>query len=80
MPNTSFTIHLEPAEEGGFIVHVPGLPEVNTCGDTEAEAMEMAKEASELVLEHRAARGVSIDPQSMQILRTVTVAIPEPLA
>ena len=42
--------------------------------------MEMAKEAIELVLEHRAARGVSIDPQSMQILRTVTVAIPEPLA
>ena len=53
----TYTIVLEPAEEGGFIVHVPALPEVATCGDTEDEALAMAREAIELVLEHRLSRG-----------------------
>jgi antitoxin HicB len=47
---------MEPAEEGGFIVHVPALPEVATCGDTEDEALAMARQAIELVLEHRLSR------------------------
>jgi predicted RNase H-like HicB family nuclease len=76
MPSTTFTIHLEPAEEGGFIVTVPGLPEVNTCGDTEEEALAMAKEAIELVLEHRAASGDLNDPARLQRLRTVKVSTP----
>jgi antitoxin HicB len=33
-----YSVVLEPAEEGGFIVHVPALPEICTEGDTEAEA------------------------------------------
>ena len=56
----TYTIVLEPAEEGGFIVHVPALPEVATCGDTEDEALAMAREAIELVLEHRLSRGEDI--------------------
>jgi antitoxin HicB len=58
----TYTIVLEPAEEGGYIVHVPALPEVATCGDTEAEAIQMAREAIELVLEHRASRGEDKPP------------------
>ena len=27
---------LEAMDEGGFLVHVPALPEVVTCGDTES--------------------------------------------
>ena len=42
----TYTIVLEPAEEGGFIVHVPALPEVATCGDTEDEALAMAAKPS----------------------------------
>lgn len=49
----TFTVVLEPAEEGGFIVHVPALPEVHTQGDTEAEALTMAAEAIELAIEQR---------------------------
>ena len=53
MNERSFTVILEPEPEGGFTVLVPGLPEVVTFGETEAEALEMAKEAIELALELR---------------------------
>jgi predicted RNase H-like HicB family nuclease len=29
----TFTVVLEPAEEGGFVVTVPALPEIGTQGD-----------------------------------------------
>ena len=35
----TFTVVLEPAEEGGFVVTVPALPEVGTQGETYDEAM-----------------------------------------
>ncbi len=53
----AYSVVLEPAEEGGFIVHVPALPEVCTEGDTEAEALAMAKDAIELVIASRIERG-----------------------
>ena len=56
----NFSVVLEPAEEGGFIVHVPALPEVCTEGDTEAEALAMAKDAIELVIASRLERGEPI--------------------
>jgi antitoxin HicB len=49
---------LEPQPEGGFTVHVPALPEVVTEGDTKDEAMEMARDAIELVLTHRKEHGL----------------------
>jgi antitoxin HicB len=56
----TYTIILEPMEEGGFLVRVPALPEVVTGGDTVDEALAMAKEAIELVLESRLERGEDI--------------------
>ncbi len=41
----SYTIHLEPAEEGGYVVTVPAIPGVVTEGDTYDEAVAMAKDA-----------------------------------
>ena len=35
----SFSVILEPQEDGGFTVLVPALPEVVTEGDTEEEAL-----------------------------------------
>jgi predicted RNase H-like HicB family nuclease len=72
----TYTIILEPAEEGGFIVHVPSLPEVSTCGDTEQEALEMAREAIELVLEHRMERGEEIPQEQEPQVRRLTVPVP----
>lgn len=56
----TYSVVLEPLEEGGFLVHVPALPEVVTGGDTEEEALAMARDAIELVLTSRAERGEDI--------------------
>jgi antitoxin HicB len=53
----TYTIILEPAEEGGYFITVPALPEVGTQGETRAEAMANAQEAIELVIAHRLALG-----------------------
>ena len=73
----TYTIILEPMEEGGFLVRVPALPEIVTCGDTEDEALAMAREAIELVLESRLERGEVIpeETNSPRVHRmTVSVA------
>jgi len=40
-----YTVVFEPAEEGGYVVHVPALPGLVTEGDTLDEARAMAREA-----------------------------------
>ncbi len=72
----TYTVFLEPMEEGGYLVHVPALPEVVTGGDTEEEAMAMAKEAIELVLESRRERGEEIPIETVKArMREVTVSL-----
>lgn len=72
----TYTIVLEPMEEGGFLVRVPSLPEVVTAGDTVDEALVMAKEAIELVLESRLERGEDIPKEVGKAqVREVTVSI-----
>ena len=70
----TFTIVLEPAEEGGFVVTVPALPELGTQGDTYEEAMVNAREAIELVVEDRLARGQSIPSDVRPHLERITIA------
>ena len=71
----SYTIVLEPAQEGGFVVTVPALPEVATCGDSDEEALANAREAIELVIEHRLSRGEDIPAEHATQIRKVTVSI-----
>jgi predicted RNase H-like HicB family nuclease len=40
-----YTVIFEPAEEGGYVVHVPALGGLVTEGDTLKEATLMAKDA-----------------------------------
>ena len=40
-----FTVLLEPADEGGYVVTCPALPGVVTQGDTLDEALEMSEDA-----------------------------------
>ncbi len=54
------TIVLAAAEEGGFVVTVPALPEVGTQGDTREEALAHAREAIERVIEHWQSRGEAV--------------------
>ncbi len=72
----TYSVILEPLEEGGFQVLVPALPEVVTGGDTEEEALAMAREAIELVLQSRAERGEDIPVEVGKAqLRELTVSI-----
>lgn len=41
----NYTVILEPAEEGGFVVYVPSLPGCYTQGETLDEAYRMAQDA-----------------------------------
>lgn len=41
----NYTVIFEPAEEGGFVVHVPALPGCHTQGETLDEAYQMAGDA-----------------------------------
>ena len=72
----TYTIILVPAAEGGFVVHVPALPEVCTEGDTEAEAIAMAKDAIELVIASRLERGEEVPEEAgAPLIHKVTVDV-----
>lgn len=47
----SYPVNLEPAEEGGFVVTFPDVPEAITEGDDEAEALMRAADALETALD-----------------------------
>jgi antitoxin HicB len=70
----TFTVVLEPAEEGGFVVTVPALPEIGTQGDTHDEAMANAREAIELVIEDRLSRGEPIPSDVQPQIERITIA------
>ena len=72
----TYSIVLEPLDEGGFLVRVPALPEIVTGGDTEDDALAMAKDAIELVLASRAERGETIPQETAKIrIRELTVSL-----
>lgn len=60
MKKLSYTVVLEPAEEGGFNVSVPALPGCYTQGDTFEEALAMAQDAIRVWLEELADAGEPI--------------------
>ena len=65
----SFSVLLEPQENGGFTVRVPALPEVVTEGDTEEEALANAREAIEAIVEYRRDNGIPISEAPYRPLR-----------
>ncbi len=71
----TFTIVLEPEEEGGFTVRVPSIPEIVTYGKDEREAMAMAEDAIRLVLEDCAARGEFLPQGGPARIREITVTL-----
>ena len=68
------SIILEPAEEGGYIVTVPALPEVGTQGETRAEALANAREAIEAAIETRLAAGEPIPADCAPEIDKISVA------
>jgi predicted RNase H-like HicB family nuclease len=70
-----YRVSLEPLEEGGFNVHVPALPEVGPCGETEAEALAMAEDAIRIAISYRIDHGEPAPPEAKPQVRQVTVAV-----
>jgi antitoxin HicB len=70
-----YSIILRPEPEGGYTVRVPAFPEIVTYGNNEQEAIAMAKEAIELVLESRHERREPIPAEDLPLYREVTVSI-----
>ena len=60
MNHTGYHVVLEPSPEGGYVAVVPAFPGCYSQGDTPEEAIHNAREAIELVLEDRLARGLAI--------------------
>ena len=58
----SYSVVLDPAEEGGFTVRVPRLPGCVTEGDTLDEALANAKEAVTAYLLSLRDEGVELPP------------------
>jgi antitoxin HicB len=40
----TYTVHIEPAEDGGYWAHFPALPGCHTQGETLEEVIAMAKD------------------------------------
>jgi antitoxin HicB len=70
----SFSVILEPQEEGGFTLLVPALPEVVTEGDIDEEALANTKEAISAILSYRRDHGMAIPSDTPPEIRRVTVA------
>ena len=56
----TYTVLIEPAEEGGYVVTVPRLPGCVTQGETPKEARAMAADAIEGYIESLRAHGDAI--------------------
>jgi predicted RNase H-like HicB family nuclease len=59
-----YTVILHPDPEGGYAVSVPAFPEIATQGETVEEAIAMARDAIELVIEYLKEKGQPIPEET----------------
>lgn len=78
MREVTYTVLLEPAEEGGFVVRCPALPGLVTEGDTFDEAIEHAKEAVAGYLESLQKDGEPLPHDLQPVKKEIRVQIAEP--
>ncbi len=71
-----YTVVIEPAEEGGYVVSIPALPGCVTQGENLEEAMAMAKDAIEGYLGALKDEGeeIPLEPEGTFITK---ISIPE---
>ncbi len=70
-----YSVIVHNAEEGGYWTEVPALPGAGSQGETVEEALEMTREAVELMLEALAEDGKPIpeDIDAVEVVSKVTV-------
>jgi predicted RNase H-like HicB family nuclease len=74
MPAHTFNVVYQVAADGWVYAHVPELPEVHTQGEHLDQAREMVKDAIELVLDERRARGEAVPPTGWALVEAVEMA------
>ena len=75
-----YTVIFEPAEEGGYVVHVPALNGAATQGETLEEAREMAKDLiigylEALAKDGRSAPVEDLEPLTESVREVLEVAV-----
>lgn len=80
MQTYTYTVHIEAAEEGGYVAHVPTLNDIATQGETYQETIARAQELIVGYLEVLAKRGKAIPteptPPSMPVALSMQVSAP----
>lgn len=74
MSALQFNVVFEDAGEGWVYAHVPELPEVQTQGQDLDEARSMVRDAVDLVIEERRARGEQIPATGWALVERLDVA------
>lgn len=69
-----YTVYLQKAEEGGYIVSAPALPGCVTQGETKEEALEMIKDAIEGYIVSLKKHGEPI-PEDVTTVEKVSVSV-----
>lgn len=73
-----YNVIFEPAEEGGYLAHVPALNGLTTQGETLDEAVEMVKDAIKCFLETCRIKGLPI-PEDLRerqpVVRKMKVSV-----
>lgn len=77
MKEVRYTVHIEPAEEGGYVAFFPALPGCHTQGETFDEVIAMAKDVLAGYLECLHAHG---DPIPVEKPSSKPVGIELPLS
>jgi antitoxin HicB len=67
MQEVTYKVHVEPADEGGFIAYFPDLPGCHTQGETFDEVIAMAKDALVGHLESLREHGEPVPREESQI-------------
>ena len=70
----NYTVYLQPADEGGFIVSAPALPGCATQGETREEALTMIKDAIEGYIASLKKHGESV-PTDISEIEKVSVSV-----
>ncbi|MBR1369404.1 antitoxin HicB [Methanocalculus chunghsingensis] len=73
MTYRNYRILLRKEPEGGFTVTVPTLPGCITFGETIDEAIDMAKEAIEIYIEHLLEKGEEVPTDGGLLEYTITI-------
>jgi antitoxin HicB len=74
-----YTVVLLPQPEGGYVVHVPGLNDIATCGDTVDDALDMARDLIETALADLVTHGDELPTEHGPAV-VASVEVPLPVA